>query len=166
MVGKAFKAEEGRIKILGSFNAIMYEAEAFACTVQIMSETMGARKTYAIFREAGKIAVANMIKTLGLQPKPQIFMKFLPLSEFYGWGKFEIRKFQIENKINIEFAIVNSPIVEYALKRYGRNSKVCNFYRGIVSGFLSVVFKKELDVQEERCMCNGFPHCPFRVMSD
>lgn len=164
LLGRAFSAEEGRLTLLGKFNVCMYEADAFAYTIQKMSEEVGKEKTYKIFREAVKIATAHMVKVLGLKPRLEVIKKVMPFGEFYGWGKFEIRKFNYNDKIDVQIAIINSPIVEYALKSYGKNSNICTtFYRGVFSGFFSLVTKKKLKIKEESCKCRGAPYCVFSI---
>ena len=77
-----------------------------------------------------------------------------------GWGRFELERFDPNNK-DLSVKVHHSPFAE----AYGPSrTPVCHFIRGVLTGMASVVFDKESEVNEILCLAKGDPFCKFELM--
>jgi hypothetical protein len=77
-----------------------------------------------------------------------------------GWGRFELERFDPANK-SLTLKVYHSPFAE----AYGLSQKpVCHFIRGVLSGMASVIFEKESEIMETRCLAKGDPFCRFEIV--
>lgn len=72
------------------------------------------------------------------------------------WGKISFKNVNFENASG-KIIIVKS------FETIARKTKQpsCHFFRGLLAGFLSELFKKTIIVTEERCAAKGDKHCEF-----
>ena len=77
-----------------------------------------------------------------------------------GWGRFELEKFDPDQK-KLIVKVFHSPFAE----AYGTStSGVCHFIRGIISGMASTIFKKTVISKELSCLSKGDLFCRFEIM--
>jgi len=165
ILGRAFKAEGGRIVILGQYNVSMVESNAMSYLIQKMYEELGKEKTFKIIEECGKIATESALKSFNVKPSLQLFKNMLSFMDFYGWGKFEVVKLiEKGDKLITQIKLTNSPLVEYAKQKFGKNSRVCILFLGNFSGALQKLTGKKPRVKEIACYTKGAPYCLFEII--
>ena len=77
-----------------------------------------------------------------------------------GWGRFELERFDGNNKLLI-VKVYHSPFAE----GYGPSSEpVCHMIRGVLGGMASIVFRKEIASKEVSCLARGDEYCRFQIM--
>lgn len=77
-----------------------------------------------------------------------------------GWGRFELEKFDPDQK-KLIVKVFHSPFAE----AYGNSSsEVCHFIRGVITGMASTVFQKTLISKELSCLSKGDLFCRFEIM--
>ncbi|MEM0372441.1 MAG: 4-vinyl reductase [archaeon] len=81
----------------------------------------------------------------------------------YGLGKAEVSPAGLPENEG-EVRVHNSSVADYLVKRRGVSSKPsCYYVAGLIAGFASVVYGKDLDAKEEKCASTGSEDCVFRV---
>ncbi|MEM5834327.1 MAG: hypothetical protein QXQ69_00580 [Candidatus Aenigmatarchaeota archaeon] len=164
LLGRAFSAEEGRVTILGRYNVTLVESCGFAYLHQKIFEELGEKKAFKILMEATEIAIENATKAFGLVPFFMSIEKLLPLTDFYGLGKFSvIHKEENEKKVVLLIKVENSPLTEYAKQKWGKNSKICKIVEANLIVTAKLIYKKTPKVEEISCYTKGAPYCTFRV---
>ncbi|MCX7999404.1 MAG: hypothetical protein N3A69_10720 [Leptospiraceae bacterium] len=163
LIGRAFSAEDGRMTILGKYDVTLYESKAWAFTVQKIYEKLGEKATFEIFYKAGQIAFEQAEKTFKIKISENLMRNFQPIMDFFGWGGFIPIEYVHEgDKLSIIVKLINSPVVEYGKILFGKNSKVCIFFRAILSGVFSMVYKKNVIFEEVACFNKGAEACFFK----
>ena len=77
-----------------------------------------------------------------------------------GWGRFELEKFD-PNQKNLIVKVFHSPFAE----AYGTSSSgVCHFIRGVMAGMASTVFQKTVISKELSCISKSDLFCRFEIM--
>jgi len=77
-----------------------------------------------------------------------------------GWGRFELEKFDPDQK-KLIVKVFHSPFAE----AYGTSSSgVCHFIRGVMAGLASTVFQKTVISKESSCLSKGDLFCQFEIM--
>jgi predicted hydrocarbon binding protein len=77
-----------------------------------------------------------------------------------GWGRFELEKFDPDQK-KLIVKVFHSPFAE----AYGTStSGVCHFIRGVMAGLTSTVFQKTVASKESSCLSKGDLFCRFEIM--
>lgn len=163
LLGRAFSAEDGRMTILGKYDVTLYESKAWAFTVQKIYEKLGEKETFEIFYKAGQIAFKQAEKAFNIKISENLMKSFQPVMEFFGWGKFIPIEFKHERgNFLVLVKLTNSPIVNYAKILFGKNSKVCIFFKAILSGVFSMIYKKRIMFEETACTTTGADACYFK----
>lgn len=169
LLGRAFSADDGTISFLGKFKVVMYESRAFSLTIQEIYKSSNDKKTYELFHEAGRIAVNQVRDALGKMPIERIVTSFLgPLTEVYGWGMVDIKKFKLDEKsLSGEVHVRKSSIVEYSLKDYGKDAKAFLFYKGLLSGMATGIAGFRCDaVESESVFHHGSGECVIIIRGE
>ena len=162
LLGRAFKLEDGNIVLLGKYYALLYEAKSMAMTMQMLYEEIGEERLFEILKEVGKVAYTQMKKAFGMEVPKQLLGPSIEMMDILGWGKLEVVELKQEKKkVYIKFKILNSPVSRYAKEMYGKKSHSCILFTGIISGVLSVLFKKDITLKEIACVCKGAPYDMF-----
>jgi len=78
--------------------------------------------------------------------------------ESEGWGVLEFENINF-NTGEAKILVKNS----FEAREYGKSTRpVCHFLRGYLSGVLSVVLDRELDLDEVHCIAKGDRFCEFQ----
>ncbi len=89
----------------------------------------------------------------------EIIQFMIDMGTQIGWGRFELKKFDLKNH-NLIVKVYHSPFAE----AYGvSNTPVCHFIRGVLSGLTSVIMGREDEVEEMLCLAKGDLHCEFKL---
>lgn len=162
LLGRAFKAEGGNVVILGKYHVLLYEAKAMAVTMQLLYDELGEKKLFKILKEVGKVAYGQMKEALGFEMPKQLLGPSIEMMDILGWGKLEVVQIkEKKDKTYIKFKIVDSPVSKFGKNLYGKKSHACILFTGIISGVLSVLFKKDVTLKEIACVCKGAPYDMF-----
>lgn len=164
LIGRAFSAEKGRIKMFGKMDWMLVPAKAMAEMFQEIAEKMGEEYLYGIGYNGGKSTADEMIKAMGLKPSGGWVTQkaMISLLDFLGYGEVEFVKSDIkkDGHHHIIFHVKNNPVIEQSKKIYGKNSMVCNWFMGIfaANGEMSLGVKN-VKLVEKKCFCEGYPFC-------
>ena len=89
----------------------------------------------------------------------QIIDFMMKMGAEIGWGQFSLHKFEL-NKKHLSIIVRHSPFAE----AYGHTSRsVCHLIRGVLSGLASVIFNKECNGTEVKCLAKGDEYCRFEI---
>lgn len=146
--GRAFKAENGRVTIMRNFSVSFFECSALAMTVQELFNAVGKERSMDIWINVGEQAVTEGVRSFGVKsPKghASLFRTNLGFMDFFGWGKFDIKKVEWDIKnFNIIFEVTNSAILEYGADMYGSKSAAYLFIMGVYAGFMKAFTGKRM----------------------
>jgi predicted hydrocarbon binding protein/predicted amino acid-binding ACT domain protein len=87
---------------------------------------------------------------------------FAQAEKAIGWGVMEFR--QIDFKRRSGTVVVRNGFEAEAWGK--KNYKVCDVTRGVIAGFMSIVFSKPVEVKETKCLANGSKYCEFVIQSE
>ena len=163
IIKKSIKIEDGRAKMFGKIDYIMFPAAAIAELFQKIGKDMGEDYLFDLGYEAGTDGANEMIEKLGL------FINSIPANigiinsmfETLGFGKMNIKVLHSQQG-QILLTLTEHPVIDYAKLKYGKKSRVCAVYRGI----FSIHAEKELKVKdckliETQCILKGNKFCEW-----
>ncbi|HDH91371.1 MAG TPA: hypothetical protein ENF38_00290 [Candidatus Aenigmarchaeota archaeon] len=164
IIGRAFKAEEGRVTLLGKYDVTLFESKSLAFIIQKTFEELGEKKAFDLWLKASEIAIKNAIKAFNLQPSSFALEKIAPMMDFYGLGKFSVESYSEKKGKKIYLLkIENSPLTEYAKQEWGPSSKVCKMIEANLVVALRKAYGKKPKIKETSCYTKGAPYCTFRI---
>lgn len=151
---KIISVSNNRLKILNTMDISMYGSRAWAFTIQ----SLGLKKNKEYLFNLGHIMGEDTAKEF--MSITQSNKRFLPknlekvenIIEITGFGVLNIKK----NVVTVR----KNHIIEIGKELYKNKSLICNFYRGVYSGFLSA-FKNKIKLREVQCICKGDKQCIF-----
>jgi len=178
MFVRQFEIDQGKVKVLGD-REIMLHASAIL-ELQNLDET----KLYDIAKKSGKANLSGAVEHAKVYGKMKdVFISEIAqlgkkigesdegmlktlqeLFNIYGLGEMVIEDLDNKNKSAI-IVIRDSTIAEEWVSRYKAKSKVavCTLTAGVIAGFFSYIFGKEVDCMEQKCKSSGNAHCIFKV---
>ena len=163
IVKRLIKIEEGRVKMFGKIDYIMFPASAMAEFIHQIGKDLGEDYLFEIGYEAGTDGANEMIERLGLFANsiPKNLSIIYSMFETLGFGKMKI-KLMHSDKGQILLVLTDHPVIEYAKAVYGNKSRVCALYRGI----FSIHAEKDLKVKnckmiETQCLLKGDAFCEW-----
>ncbi|MBU0898499.1 MAG: hypothetical protein KJ613_01650 [Nanoarchaeota archaeon] len=162
LLGREFENIKGRIILFGRIDWLLHPSHALAKNLQTIGEKNGPKFLYDLGYENGKIFVEDLDKIIGKTwIEKEKVMSFL--SSFISFGKINFISFKSDNnKHKIIFYITNNSTILEAKKLFGSKSMVCNFFRGIFSGYIESAFNiKSIKLKEAKCVCKGSRFCEF-----
>lgn len=165
---KVFNIEEDGIRLFKDIKYSAISAKSLAIMFQEISKKIGdeekAKKyLYDIGFEAGEDAAKEMITGMSLQEKiisnrvkmVQIFM------EIIGFGKSEFLIYNVKEK-KILIHLTNHPVINWANKLYGKDSKICDYYRGVYCAHAAnELGLPDAKVIETQCITKGAKFCEW-----
>ncbi len=165
LIGRAFSNEDGRIKLYGKMDWMMFPAKALAMNLQSIAEKNGKEYLRQLGREAGKNANEEILKCTGAKPKGGWATQkvFIALLDFIGFGQTVFTKTKQEkDHHHFIMHLKNNPVIEHSIKLYGKKSMVCEWFMGVYEahGELGLGLKK-LHIVENHCIKDGFPQCEW-----
>lgn len=107
---------------------------------------------YNIGVEIGKEYFDEHVKE---DDKDEALGKFLGFMVFSGYSEIKTS----DNKVVIK----SSPTAVMSKRLNLGNHKTCYFIAGVIAGFLSKLFNKQIDVRETKCLAEGNEHCEFEI---
>ncbi len=92
---------------------------------------------------------------------PNELQKFENYIMMCGFGNIEILELGDIIKLNVR----KNHIIELSKEMYKKESKICNFYRGIYNAFIDNLFMS-VKLKELTCICKGNTRCSFEAKKD
>lgn len=168
LIGRAFSADEGRIKMFGRMYWIMYPARAFACHLQDVGEKLGPDYLWKMGYDAANDAGKEMLECMQLKPHGGwITIKaIIELLDFIGYGRPEFVKSEIKSDghHHIIIHVKQNPVIEHAAQMYGPKSLICNWFMGVYSAHGELELGvKNAHLKENKCLCHGTPFCEWET---
>jgi predicted hydrocarbon binding protein len=91
--------------------------------------------------------------------RTELIQAFAQAEKAIGWGIFEFQEVNFERLSGTVIVRDSFEAASWGKKSY----KVCDWTRGAIAGFMSVVFGKPVEVKEVKCLANGAEHCEFVI---
>jgi hypothetical protein len=140
--GRAFKADGGKVSILGRLYVSLYETSALALTVEeVYKFCKSDKKAIAFWHKIGCQVIKEGVKSFNVKSAKghiSIFRTNLNFTDFFGWGKFSIKGAEWDaKKFHITFMVSNSPLLNYAAEMYGNKHHCYTFILGIFEGIIT-----------------------------
>ena len=164
LIGRAFSAEDGRIKMFGTMDWMLMPAKATAEMFQDIALDRGADHLFNVGYKGGKTTAEELIKHMKLKPSGGWVTQkaIIALMDFLGYGKIEFVKNDISDggHHHLIVHVIKNPVIEQAKAMYGSKSMVCNWFMGIFSANAGISLGlKNLKLEENKCLCDGAPFC-------
>jgi predicted hydrocarbon binding protein len=119
----------------------------------------------ALHYDAGKNVgehMAMQLKRIYRLDTEELIKAFGQAEKAIGWGVMEFQ--------HIDFKQCSGTVVVrdgFEAEAWGKkNYMVCDVTRGVIAGFMSVVFGKPVEVKETKCQANGSDYCEFVIQSE
>jgi hypothetical protein len=166
LIGRAFSNEHGRIKLYGKMDWMMFPARALAMNFQSIAEKSGPEYLRKLGRVAGtdanhEILACTSMKEGGGWVTQKVIIALL---DFIGFGQTRFIKTDLKEDGHHHFKmhLMNNPVIEHAVKLYGKKSMVCQWFMGVYEahGELGLGLKN-CKITETQCIKDGFPHCEW-----
>jgi predicted hydrocarbon binding protein len=166
LIGRAFTTEKGRIKMFGEMDWTLYPSRGLAHFFQTIGEKLGEDYLYNLSYKNGKFNGKDMVKAMKLKLEGGwITQKAITsLLDFLGYGKIEFIRLKTGPGNHHHFIIHSSenPIVEHAIKMYGKKEMACTYWRGLLAGHGEVELGiKGSNLMEKKCISEGAERCIF-----
>lgn len=166
LIGRAFANEDGRIKMYGKMDWMMFPARALAMNFQSIAEKNGAAYLRKLGYEAGADAAKEIIGATNIKPRGGWATQkvIIALLDFIGFGQTTFLKTDFKEGGHHHFImhLSNNPTIEHAIKLYGKKSMVCEWFMGVYQAHGEAELGlKNMNVVENHCMKNGFPQCEW-----
>lgn len=166
LIGGAFSADEGRIKLFGRMYWIMYPARAFAHHLQDVGKKLGPAYLWKMGYDAANDAGKEMVGSMQLKPKGGwiTINAIIELLDFIGYGKPEFIKSDIkkDGHHHIIIHVKDNPVIEHATQLYRSKSLVCNWFMGVYTAHGELELgTKNGHLKETKCLTKGSPYCEW-----
>lgn len=166
LIGRWFTTERGRIKMFGKMDWTLYPSKALAHFFQVIGEKLGEEYLFNLSYINGRRNGEEMVSCMGLKPKGGWITQkaIINLLDFLGYGKLEFITSKIESNGHHHIIIHSheSPIIEHAVKLYGKKQMACTYWRGLLSGHAEIELGcKNVRAIENDCISKGAKYCVY-----
>lgn len=139
---KIITVEKNHLKLLNKVDISSYGSRAWAFTLQELGKKKGLKFLYKLGYIMGK---DSAIETLAIVKKKKAFitaklMNITNLIEITGFGITDLKEKEGE------LIIIKNHIIDYGQELYKAKSMVPEFYRGVYTAFLEVIFEKKVNL--------------------
>lgn len=112
----------------------------------------------------GFVLFKSRVYSLPYAPLPnwlgaRAFQAFAQAKKAIGWGIFEFQEVNFERLSGTVIVRDSFEAASWGKKNYA----VCDWTRGAIAGFMSVVFGKLVKVKEVKCLAIGADVCEFVI---
>jgi predicted hydrocarbon binding protein len=160
---RTLKIEHGQPILLNKIPFVMFPARSMAKFVQKIGEDFGEDYVYDLGFKAGKMVAEEFVKKLGWieQAFSKRMSNLLQMFEVMGFGKMTILAWNTKDK-KVLIRLTNHPVISHSVRIFGKNEKICTFYRGIFSAHVDY----ELGVEgchfiETQCISKNAKFCEW-----
>jgi predicted hydrocarbon binding protein len=92
----------------------------------------------------------------------ELIQAFAQAEKAIGWGIMEFQEVNFE-RLSGKVIVRNS----FEAAAWGKkNYEICDWTRGAIAGFMSVIFGKPVEAKEVKCLANGAEHCEFVIQPE
>jgi len=166
LIGRAFSNVDGRIRMFGKMDWLLFPARALALNFQSIGEKLGTDYLYKIGYEAGYDAGKEIIAATGAKLKGGWATQKIVtgLLDFIGFGNVGFIKSDFNKKGQHHFIIhvYGNPVIEHSVKLFGKKSMVCYWFRGVYSAHGNLELGLEnCNFKENKCIKDGSPYCEW-----
>lgn len=149
--------EEGSVILLG-IPIVMHPVATMVSIRKILEERNETVLLYRACKDSGKIYQLNIKKAFGMDRNKMIEWGINSLT-LGGWGKIKIAKLDYDKKM----AIIRLDDSSFA-KLYGRSKEfIDDVFRGYAASTGGIIFNKDCDAVEVKCIAKGDGCCEFLV---
>lgn len=166
LIGKAFSTEKGRIKMFGKMDWTLYPSKGLAHFFQVIGEKLGEEYLFDLSYKNGKFNGRVMVNAMSIKPMGGWMTQnaIINLLDFLGYGRLEfvVSKLKPDGHHHLVFHSTENPIVEHAVRMYGKKQMSCVYWRGLLSGHGEVELGgKNIRLKENKCLSGGSPRCIY-----
>ncbi|NOX72000.1 MAG: hypothetical protein GXO64_04900 [Candidatus Micrarchaeota archaeon] len=166
IIARAFRTEKGRIRMFGKMDWTLYSSKALAHFFQVIGDKFGEDFLYDLSYRNGRGNAMEMIKAMNIKPKGGWATQtaIISLLDFLGYGKIKFVKTDIDKEGHHHFIIhsIENPIVEHAVRMYGKNSHACAYWMGLLAGHGELELGlKNARLKENKCIKDGSQYCEY-----
>ncbi|MEM2210972.1 MAG: V4R domain-containing protein [Nitrososphaerales archaeon] len=147
-------------KLLKTGEAFIMRVITFTDIKKAIEERYNPSGAAVIFYDMGKGCGKRSVKRFmsKYKDKVKLLNAIAKHKKYEGWGGVE---FKIDLKKQIGEVIVSN---SFEAKQYGASSNpVCYFFKGYLSGVLSEVLERDVNLIEEECIAKGDKVCRFKL---
>jgi predicted hydrocarbon binding protein len=156
-----FNSEKGGL-FYKEVRYLLVRPETLAAFQKAAEKEIGEKASQILYQsgyEGGNLSSIRYREVFGFSDE-EIIRFMVDMGPQIGWGRFELERFDGNNKVLI-IKVYHSPFAE----GYGSSSKpVCHMIRGVLGGMGSLVFRKEIESKEVSCLAKGDEYCRFEIM--
>jgi len=163
LIRKVFTFEGDRILMLNKVPFVIFPARSMAKFIQIVGDEFGDDYLYKLGYDAGLMVGKDFVNDLGwfsigVAEKVKMIFKMF---EVMGFGNMDIRVLDSTND-KLLYKNTMHPVINHAIKLYGKKEKSCIFYRGIESAHWNYELGVEgCELIETQCMKDGAKFCEW-----
>ena len=141
---------------------LLVRPETLIAFQKTAEKEIGERASQLLYQsgyEGGRLSSKRYREVFGFSDE-EIIRFMLEMGPQIGWGRFELERFDGNNRVLI-VRVYHSPFAE----GYGPSSKpVCHMIRGVLGGMASTIFGKEPAPKEVSCLAKGDEYCRLEIM--
>jgi predicted hydrocarbon binding protein len=163
LLNHVFNFEKDKVLMLNKVPFVMFPARAMAKFVQKLGDEFDSEELYQMGYDAGLIVGEEFVEKLnwfqmGVAKKMNMIFKMF---EIMGFGKIDIKVWDTKN-YRLLYRKTNHPVIDHAIKLFGKNQKICNFYMGIEAAhWHNEMGIKNCKLIETQCISKGSKFCEF-----
>ena len=166
IIARAFRTENGRIKMFGSMDWTLYSSKALAHFFQVIGDKFGEDFLYDLSYKNGRLNAMEMTKAMKIKPKGGWTTQtaIVSLLDFLGYGKIKFIRTDIgeEGHHHLVVHTIENPITEHSIEMYGKKSHACKYWAGLLAGHGELELGvKNIKLKENTCIKNGAGYCEF-----
>ena len=153
LFAREFTIINGRNEVLGERQSLI--------PIQLLIQLgdVNLKMTYNIARNVIKEEMIKFAKKIGTST-PDMITNLKDFYDLLGLGSMEIVSINLITK-KATVIIKDNPV---ALKHLIEKKVVeCKLIEGILAGMFAVIFEKECDVEEDKCISKGDAYCEFNI---
>ncbi|MGC8812587.1 MAG: V4R domain-containing protein [Candidatus Aenigmatarchaeota archaeon] len=163
LLARQASIDEGEIRILTK-NFYMQPMYELIILQEKIKKEFG-KKGLRLIYEAGKIGFNDLVRYIEkfTSKKEEVQNLWLNVLKVCGIGNLEIIEIDKEKPKAI-LQTNKNPFAREYLKEYGKQKECVDYLTaGIIAGFFSRFFEKEVECEEKSCIARGNVYCSFVV---
>ena len=160
---RQFSILEDGFKILGE-NFYFQPLKQLIILQKKIEEEFG-RKGLTLIYETSKQSFFELSKYMSkfAGRKEKFFEVLLNLVRHFGFGDIEI--VEIKEQFQAIVQIEHNPFAKEYAKKFGFQNKTVDYLlAGIIAGYFSIFFDKDVNCTEKSCIAKGEAYCNFIIM--
>jgi len=161
LIGKQLEFDTGKIRLVGQPMIMLPVVTISRMQHYIEKESkyrkVGESVLYYAAKDAGIHYMTEYKNHFGVSNPSKLLDWALNSVHLAGWGIFTPSKFDVKERTAV-FKVESSP---FALEAGKGKYPVDHIISGYIAGGLTVMFNKDTDCKEIKCISTGYPYCEF-----